>query len=189
MNVILASASPRRQELLKEIVPAFEIVVADVDEEALVHPDPEVTARETARAKARAVARLRPESTVIGGDTVVALGDEQLVKPVDEADAFRILRKLSGRTHRVITGMCIAAPGQEKVFTVTSFVTFHDLSDEQIEAYIATGEPMDKAGAYGAQGEAGKHIARIEGSITNVIGLPVEEVRLALRALEFFQSV
>jgi len=183
MKIVLASASPRRQELLREIVDDFEVVVASVDEEALVHQDPEVTAQETARAKARAVAKLRPGSLVIGGDTVVALGDEQLVKPIDEEDARRILRKLSGRTHQVITGICIVTPADERTFSVSSLVTFRALSDEDILVYIATGEPMDKAGAYGAQGEAGKHIASIDGSVTNVIGLPVEEVRAALGVL------
>lgn len=182
MNVVLASASPRRQELLRQIVDDFEVVVADVDEEALVNADPVVTARRTALAKAQAVARLRPEALVIAGDTVVAIDGEQLAKPKDEEDAFRMLRCLSGRTHKVVTGICMLSPARPaNVFEVQTKVTFRELSDAEILAYIATGEPMDKAGAYGAQGEAGKHIERIEGSLTNVIGLPVDEVRAALQ--------
>lgn len=183
MRLILASASPRRRELLAQIEPEFDVVVADVDEESLVDADPRVTARRTAQAKAGAVFRANPDAIVVGGDTVVAVDDVQLAKPVDEQDAFRMLRTLSGRTHTVITGVCIVWPGGENLFEVQSQVTFRNLSDEQIWAYIATGEPMDKAGAYGAQGEAGRHIAKIEGSLTNVIGLPVDEVRAALQAI------
>lgn len=182
MKVILASASPRRQELLKEIIPDFEILVANVDEEALVDSDPVETAKKTARAKAEAVAKLRPDALIIAGDTVVDIDGEQLAKPQDEADAYRMLRRLSGRTHRVVTGMCLIMPShipgsQTMQFQVQTQVTFRELTDEEIWAYIATGEPMDKAGAYGAQGEAAKHIARIEGSLTNVIGLPVGALR------------
>lgn len=184
MRLILASASPRRRELLAQIRPDFEVIVAAVDEESLVEGDPRETALKTARAKARAVFDQHPAAIVIGGDTVVAIDDDQLAKPIDEADAFRMLRRVSGRTHTVITGVCILWPEGEKEFAVSSFVTFKKLTDEQIWSYIATGEPMDKAGAYGAQGEAGRHIERIEGSVTNVIGLPVDEVREALYSLE-----
>lgn len=183
MRLILASASPRRRGLLAQIRPDFEVIVAAVDEESLVEGDPRETALKTARAKARAVFDHHPSAVVIGGDTVVAVDDEQLAKPIDGADAFRMLRRLSGRTHTVITGICMLWPEGEKEFAVSSFVTFKELSDEQIWAYIDTGEPMDKAGAYGAQGEAGRHIERIEGSVTNVIGLPVDEVREALSAI------
>ncbi len=184
MRLILASASPRRRELLAQIRPDFEIIVAAVDEAAHVQSDPRETALKTARAKALAVFDLHPDAVVIGGDTVVAIDETQLAKPIDEADAFRMLRRLAGRTHAVLTGICIFWPGGVNEFAVSSAVTFKELSDEQIWSYIATGEPMDKAGAYGAQGEAGRHIQRIEGSLTNVIGLPVDEVREALSNLE-----
>ena len=204
MKVILASASPRRQELLKDIIPDFEILVANVDEEALVDSDPVETAKKTARAKAEAVANLRPNALIIAGDTVVDIDGEQLAKPQDKEDAFRMLRRLSGRTHRVVTGMCLILPSpmpgesrggedgmevssdiisQTVQFQVQTQVTFRELTDEEIWAYIATGEPMDKAGAYGAQGEAAKHIARIEGSLTNVIGLPVDELKRVFESI------
>lgn len=182
-KIILASASPRRQELLKEIVPDFEIVVANVDEESLVDADPVITARQTARAKAAAVFSLHTDAVVIGGDTVVAVDGMQLAKPIDEADAFRMLRLLSGRTHTVVTGVCILGPGAEQAFEVSTQVTFRPLSDEEIGDYILTGEPMDKAGAYGAQGRAANLIERVDGSLTNVIGLPVDEVRSALEGI------
>lgn len=144
--IILASASPRRQELLKEILDEFEIVVANVDEEALVDPDPVVTARRTASAKANAVIDIYRDAIVIGADTVVAIDGEQLAKPVDEADAFRMLCLLSGKTHTVITGVCIAQPTSplDSVFDVQSRVTFRELSDDEIWAYIATGEPWTR---------------------------------------------
>lgn len=176
--VVLASASPRRRELLSQIVDSFEVVVADVNEEALVDADPVATARKTARAKGEAVARLRSDALIIAGDTVVAVDDEQLAKPVDEADAFRMLRLLSGRTHRVITGVCVVHPSSGiTVFEVQTQVTFKELTAAEIREYIATGEPIDKAGAYGAQGEAAEHLESVEGSLTNVIGLPVDELR------------
>jgi septum formation protein len=183
--VILASGSPRRKELLGQLVSEFEVVAADVDEDALTVEDPELTARILAREKALAVFALHSDSVVIGGDTVVALEIDgvmtQLTKPVDEADAVRILGLLSGRTHAVITGVCVKWPKGISVFAERSEVTFAKMSDAQISEYVATGEPMDKAGAYGLQGGARKFVTQIKGDMENVIGLPVDRLREALR--------
>lgn len=177
--MVLASASPRRRELLKELVPEFEVVPADVDEDALTRLDPWVTARELAMAKARVVARLRPEALVIGSDTVVAVDSGleypvQLAKPRDEEDAMRMLRLLSGRQHMVITGVALVRGLIEEVSADTTRVSFRELTEGEIRTYVGTGEPMDKAGAYAIQGGAAAFVERTEGSISNVIGLPLE---------------
>ena len=186
--VVLASASPRRKELLAKLVAEFEVVPADVDEAAIVDPDPWVVAQRSAREKALAVARLRPDALVIGGDTVVALqqGDawRQLGKPTGEEDARAMLRDLSGRTHTVVTGVCLHWPGGMSAFTESSKVTFKKLSDDEIAAYVATGSPLDKAGSYGLQDESQSFIEKVEGPIDNVIGLPMEKLEEALRAVE-----
>lgn len=183
--VILASGSPRRRELLGKLVAAFVVVPAEVDEDALTVEDPEQTARILAREKALAVFKDHSDSIVIGGDTVVALEIEgvmtQLTKPVDEADAARILGLLSGQTHSVITGVCVKWPNGISVFAERSEVTFAKMSVEQIAAYVATGEPMDKAGAYGLQGGARQYVTQIKGDVENVIGLPVDRLREALK--------
>ena len=185
--VILASASPRRKELLAQLLDDFSIVPADVDEDALTVSDPWETATNLALAKARAVRGIHPEALVIGGDTVVALaenrGHVQLTKPIDKDDAERILRRLSGKTHVVITGVALVQPGLEKTFSETTRVKFRNLSDAEISAYVATGEPMDKAGAYAIQAGAEPFVLRVEGSLSNVIGLPLEELRRQLQML------
>ncbi|MFM9871887.1 MAG: Maf family protein [Fimbriimonadaceae bacterium] len=186
-QVILASGSPRRKELLGKLVSEFEVIAADVDENALTVADPEQTARILAREKALAVFALHSDSVVIGGDTVVALEIDgvmtQLTKPEDEADAVRILGFLSGKTHVVITGVCVKWPKGISVFAERSEVTFGQMSEAQILEYVATGEPMDKAGAYGLQGGARKYVTQIKGDVENVIGLPVDRLREALREI------
>jgi septum formation protein len=137
-----------------------------------------------AREKALAVSAVRPESLIIAGDTVVALDDRQLAKPRDEEDAKRMLRELSGKTHVVVTGVCLVWPGGMSAFTETSKVTFRVLRDAEIERYVATGSPLDKAGAYGLQDESQDFIAKVEGDIDNVIGLPVARLREALMSVE-----
>ncbi|MFZ4506815.1 MAG: Maf family protein [Fimbriimonas sp.] len=178
--VILASASPRRHELLRQLVEEFEIVVAGVDEDALTCPDPWETAQRLALAKARAVAEGRPDALVIGGDTVVALaldgGYQQLTKPVDAEDAVRILSLLSGREHVVITGVALVWAEGSLVGFDTTRVRFRSLLEAEIREYVATGEPMDKAGAYGIQGLGGTIVESFEGSISNVVGLPLERL-------------
>lgn len=178
--VVLASGSPRRKELLATLIPEFEVLVSDVDEDALTVADPVATAEGLAAAKARAVQKRRPGCLVIGGDTVVAvpIGEQdaflQLSKPVDAEDACRMLRTLSGRTHQVITGLAVLRPDRETVTHAVTEVTFRELSDHEISEYVATGEPMDKAGAYAIQGGASGFVSRIHGSTSNVIGLPME---------------
>ena len=177
--VVLASASPRRKELLARLVPEFEIVVSDVDEEALTVEDPFLTAERLAEAKARAVALLRPDALVVGADTVVSLDGVQFAKPLDADDARRMLRALSGRTHDVVTGVSLVSLEWTTTFHCLTKVTFRPLSSAEIDAYVATGEPMDKAGAYSIQGGARGFVAERKGSESNVIGLP-------LKALEGF---
>jgi nucleoside triphosphate pyrophosphatase len=183
--VILASASPRRRQLLSEFFEAFEVISPEVDEEALEKPDPWENAKHLACCKAFKVSVGHPDKLVIGADTVVALplegGYEMLAKPKDPSDACRMLRALSGREHIVTTGVCLLWPDGKEHWATTSRVRFDELSDEFVEAYVATGEPLDKAGAYGAQGGMKPHLS-VEGSLTNVIGLPIEDFEARLRA-------
>lgn len=183
MKVVLASGSPRRRELLTRLVPEFEVLVADVDEDALTLPDPFETAERLAEEKAKAVAALRPDALVIGGDTVVALDGVQFAKPRDAADARRMLRALSGQTHVVATGVSLVSAKSVQTFHDRTYVTFRELSDEEIAEYVATGEPMDKAGAYAIQGGAAGFVVRREGSESNVIGLPLEALTEALKSI------
>lgn len=174
-RVILASASPRRRELLRQIVENFEVLPSEIEEPAL--PDPWETAKTLARDKARAIAQSHPDAIVIGADTVVAYMDhgwQQLAKPEDEEDAKRMLAALSGRGHVVITGIAVMAPGFEKIDADTTGVRVRVLTQKEIADYVATGEPMDKAGAYAIQGGARGFIVDIDGSLSNVIGLPLE---------------
>ena len=176
-RVILASGSPRRKELLKYVVPEFDAIPSDAPEEASGHPAKRVV--KLALVKARDIASQHPDTLVIGADTLVAvpmlgtLGGRVLGKPRDEEDAAAMLRMLSGRTHRVYTGLAVICGGKERTARCVTRVTFAALSDDEIRAYIATGEPMDKAGAYGIQGFGGKYIRSIRGCYYNVMGLPL----------------
>jgi len=181
--VILASASPRRRELLSLTGIAFTILPSPAEEPA---PDmgevPAAYAARMARLKAVAVAALHPDAVVLGADSIVAVGEVILGKPQDAAEARRMLTLLSGRTHQVITGCAIFAPAVgPEVFTVSTDVTMATLSEAAIAAYVATGEPMDKAGAYAIQGKAAAFVTGICGSYTNVVGLPLAEVVDILR--------
>jgi nucleoside triphosphate pyrophosphatase len=177
--LVLASASPRRQELLRNAGISFTVQPADVDETPLPGELPRECAERLARDKALAVWRLRPQDVVLGADTIVVVDEAILGKPIDAADAARMLRQLSGRVHRVITGVCVveaAGTGENRELRTaseTTLVTMNDLSDDEIRDYVATGEPMDKAGAYAIQGMASRWIPRIEGDYSNVVGLPV----------------
>lgn len=189
--LILASASPRRQELLRSAGISFAVQPADVDETPLACEGARECAERLARDKALAVLKDRPADVVLGADTVVEVDMEILGKPVNAEDAARMLRKLSGKTHRVITGVCVArnvvnhGSGMEiggvTVSSETTLVTMNEISDQEILDYIATGEPMDKAGAYAIQGRASRWIPRIEGDYSNVVGLPVAKVYQMLR--------
>jgi nucleoside triphosphate pyrophosphatase len=208
--LVLASASPRRQELLRNAGISFTVQPADIDETPLAGEPPRECAERLAREKALGVWRTRPQDLVLGADTIVVIDETILGKPVDAGDAVRMLRLLSGRVHRVITGVCLvgkvasgqwpvaseAVPGaasqpkfktlrtenQElKTVSETTLVTMSELSDDEIRGYVATGEPMDKAGAYAIQGVASRWIPRIEGDYSNVVGLPVTLVYRMLR--------
>lgn len=193
--LVLASASPRRHELLRQDGISFTVQPADIVETPRNGESPRNCAERLAREKALAVSNAWPEHYVLGADTVVAVDDVILGKPIDAADATRMLRLLSGRTHQVITGVCLVAraaagappprPGTQnrelRTASETTLVTMRDLSDAEIREYIATGEPMDKAGAYAIQGMASPWIRKIEGDYNNVVGLPLKVVREMLR--------
>ncbi len=173
MAVILASASPRRKELLGFIYDNFEICVSDVKEETAPGLTPRETVEELARMKGAAVFESHPEDTVISADTVVVLDNMILGKPKSREDAFDMLRALSGRAHTVYTGVAVFNKEQTFSFSDKTEVTFHPLSDEEINKYIDSGEPFDKAGAYGIQGRGSVMIPSINGDYYNVMGLPV----------------
>ena len=176
--LILASASPRRQELLQQIGCDFRVFVSHAEELSESGVSPEKLATENARRKAEDVAsRDTPGLPVLGADTVVAVDATILGKPKDEEDAARMLRLLSGRRHFVYTGVALVYHGATYTSVVQTAVWMDKMSDEEISAYIATGEPMDKAGAYAVQGIAAKFIPKIEGSFSNVVGLPLHEVK------------
>ena len=171
--LVLASASPRRQELLRSAGITFEVQPANIPEDPLPGESAKHCAERLAREKALAVALQRPQDSVLGADTIVAADGQLLGKPNNRADAARMLRLLSGRDHDVITGVCLVVKGQPFVASETTIVTVNKITDEEIADYIATGEPMDKAGAYAIQGMASRWIPRIEGDYSNVVGLPV----------------
>lgn len=180
----LASASPRRVELLAQIgITPDQILPTDVDETALKDERPIDMARRLADAKARTIFQNHSEACVIGADTVVAVGRRILGKAEDEAQARAYLNLLSGRAHRVIGGLAVLAPGGEVVKAITTKVTFKRLSAQEIDAYIASGEWWDKAGAYAIQGRAGAFVKSINGSYANVVGLSIHDVANALKGL------
>jgi len=201
--LVLASASPRRRDLLLQAGYRFEVHPAHIPEDPLPGEDPIVYVTRLAREKAEAVYRqlssvnivpenLRPPPrpdvqplAVLGADTTVTLDNAILGKPEDAADAARILRLLSGRTHRVITGVALVTQKRVEVAAEVTAVRFLTLSEEDIAGYIATGEPMDKAGAYGIQGRAARWIPRIEGCYFNVMGLPLALVCSLLEACAY----
>ena len=179
--LVLASASPRRQELLRNAGITFEVQPADIPEDPLPGEVAKDCAERLAREKALAVASQHPQDVVLGADTVVVVDSQLLGKPSDPADAARMLRMISGRKHEVITGVCLVISGHSKVASETTQVTMSELSDRDIADYVASGEPMDKAGAYAIQGIASRWIPRIEGDYNNVVGLPVALVFRMLR--------
>ena len=176
-RLILASGSPRRRELLSRMGYTFEIQVPDVDEN--VNGKAKDIVAILSRRKAMAVAESNNDGIIIASDTLVSLNGEVLGKPADEADAFRMLKTLSGNTHEVFTGVTIidAKSGKYETRSVRTGVCFRELSDDEIRDYIASREPMDKAGAYAIQGGAGKFVEKLEGSYENVIGFPVDDVQ------------
>lgn len=198
--LILASASPRRQELLRNAGIPFAVQPADIIETPLTDEPPQHCAERLAREKALAVGRSRPQDYVLGADTIVVTGGAILGKPRDWHDATRMLRSLSGRTHEVITGVCLISPVERGDLSIagditrvnsenrqvntasqTTLVSMCEISEREIGDYLATGEPMDKAGAYAIQGMASRWITRIEGDYSNVVGLPIGMVYAMLK--------
>lgn len=172
VGIVLASASPRRRQLLEMLGIPVMVAPSAVQEVPLPREPPAAYARRLARDKARAV----PGELVLGADTVVVLDGELLEKPHDSEDAVRMLRRLQGRRHEVTTAVCLIAGGVEHQAADTTAVYFRPANDEVLQAYVATGEPMDKAGAYGIQGYGAALVDRIEGDFFSVMGLPVRLV-------------
>ncbi len=170
--LVLASKSPRRSEILKQAGIPFEVRTSEVDETVLPDERPEDYVQRLALMKALAIPATAQE-TVLGADTVVVIDGEILGKPSNEEDARRMLNLLSGRRHEVITGICLKRDGESTTDWASTRVWFTELTDDEIQGYIASGEPMDKAGAYAIQGLASKFIDRIEGCYSNVVGLPI----------------
>lgn len=184
MKLILASASPRRQELLQLITKDFIICPADADE--TLRPGAPL-ADEVVRlsaAKAEAVRCMHPAGVCIGSDTMVTIDGRSLGKPRDEKHAAEMLRMLRGRTHEVLTGLAVLIPeGEMRTLCTCTRVTFRDFEDDELEQYLKTGEPLDKAGAYGIQGHGALLIERIEGDYYSVMGLPVAGLNVILREI------
>jgi septum formation protein len=181
-KLILASTSPRRRALLAAAGVEFELAESGVEEERLAGEPAAKFALRMAEEKALAVSRRAGSALVLGADTVVECGGEILGKPRDHADAHRMLRMLSGRFHTVVTAFALARDGcVAESRAVTSRVRFRELGDDEIDAYLRTGESMDKAGAYGIQAEGAGLVVEVEGARDNVMGLPVDEVLAALR--------
>jgi len=180
-ELILASASPRRAELLRQLGAAFRCLAAAIDETPAPGEPPGDYVQRMAREKAVAVAaRAGRDSTVLAADTIVVLDQQILGKPRDRMDAFSILARLSGRTHAVMTALCLLGGGDVRELVVATEVDFETLDAAVCEAYLATGEPWDKAGAYAIQGVGGALVRSIRGSYSNVVGLPLLQTRLLL---------
>jgi septum formation protein len=192
MKLVLASSSPRRQELLQRAGFKFEVRPSGAEEVRRSGESGEDLARRTAREKSLGVAvSSPPDSLVLGADTVVVINGLILGKPSDPDDAVRMLRMLSGTTHRVVTGVClVSAPRQiEAVAHETTMVEFRHLEEEEIRDYVGSGEPLDKAGAYGIQGLASRFVTRIEGCYFNVVGLPIPLVYELLKPFLKLESL
>ncbi len=187
MRLILASGSPRRQEILGNAGFDFEVRPSSVSEDLLPGEAPEAMVMRLAQAKALEVAATAPSNTLaLGADTTVVVDDEILAKPVDAADAARMLRRLSGRAHSVLTGICIVEAPERVAASACqrTEVWFRALAESEILDYVASGEPFDKAGAYAIQGRASRFVTRIEGCYFNVVGLPVALVDRLLDSID-----
>jgi septum formation protein len=175
-NIVLASASPRRQQLLRLLLGNFTVCASDVDEAPENGELPYPLVRRLAEAKARAAEPFHADAIIIGADTVVVYRQHVLGKPTSAEDAMRMLKLLSGKTHFVLTGLCVLQGGVCQVEVAQSFVSFNRMSADEIKAYLETGEPMDKAGAYAIQGYGSRFIEKVEGCFFNVVGLPVSRL-------------
>ncbi|MBX6330266.1 MAG: septum formation inhibitor Maf [Gemmatimonadaceae bacterium] len=181
VRVILASSSPRRRELLAMIGIPHEVMPADIDESYLPGEPPNAHAERLAREKGRVIAERNPDAVVISADTIVVINGEVLGKPRDAAHAVRMLRQLSGRTHTVFTAVAVARDGRVESGVEAVTVTFRELTEAEIIAYVGTGEPMDKAGAYGIQGYGATIVERIDGDYFAVMGLALGRMVALLR--------
>lgn len=205
VSLVLASASPRRAELLRAAAIPFEVCAADVDESLLAGETPEVYVRRLADAKADAVAALGETRPILGADTVVVVDGRMLGKPCDAADARAMVQALAGRTHMVFTGVCVIGPAgsvgpglrdagvgpvlrPRRTGLCRTLVEMAAIDDAELDWYVASREPMDKAGAYAIQGRASRYVTRIEGSYANVVGLPVSLVHAMCRDLGILVS-
>lgn len=184
MPLILASASPRRKELINFITSDVKICPSDAEEILPEDIVPSKASEYLSSIKAESVYNLHPDDTVIGCDTIVLLGNEILGKPRDREDAFRMLKLLSGKVHQVITGVTIISKDRKDVFSESTDVEFYSLSDEEINRYIDTGDPFDKAGAYGIQTEGCLLVKGVKGDFFNVVGLPVASLKRHLDAFK-----
>jgi septum formation protein len=185
MRLILASASPRRATLLREAGYAFDVEPAHVDESELEGESPRAYVLRVAALKAQAVAARHPDNLVLAADTTVVVDGRMLAKPSDDDDARRMLGLLSGRTHDVLTGVVVVRAGRESSAVAVTRVRFRPLTGAEIDWYVASGEPHDKAGSYGVQGLASRFVEAVDGSHSNVVGLPVGAVRALLDAQGF----
>ena len=181
MKYILASKSPRRKELMRFISSDFEIAVEDIDESSSYNLSPIEAVKDIAKRKGEAVDPFYPNDLIISADTIVVLDNEIIGKPKDEEDAKNMLRKLAGRTHYVYTGFRVKYLNKEIVDYVESQVQFNNFDDTIIDAYVKTGSPLDKAGGYGIQDNLFPLVFNVVGSIDNVIGFPVKEIKEAVK--------
>ncbi len=183
-KIILASSSPRRKELLEQAEIPFDICIKNIDETVPEGLSPAQGAEYTAQKKAKAITPFDENTVVLGADTVVVLEGQIIGKPKDKQDAIRMLTLLSGKEHKVITGVCLIKGKKVKTFHSISRVKFYELTEEQIKRYVASGEPTDKAGAYGIQGKGSVLIEEIHGDYFNIVGLPIARVVREIAALQ-----
>jgi len=185
MRLILASASPRRRELLAQARLAFDVMPAHIDETRLTFEEPAAYVQRLALEKAQAIHALHPEAFVVGADTTVEIDGHALEKPADRADAERMLRALAGRVHHVHTGIALLSQHDQRLHLETTSVTFNPIDETELQHYLDSTEPYDKAGAYGIQGYAARWIPRIDGDYFNVMGLPLAATVQLLRELGY----
>jgi septum formation protein len=183
LRVILASQSPRRRELLNLVGIAHEVQPADIDESYLAGERPREHAERLARGKTAVIAEREPDALVIGSDTIVVVDGDVLGKPADDLDAVRMLARLAGRSHVVVTAVAVSWRGETRSAVEEVGVTFHPMTRTEIDAYIATREPMDKAGAYGIQGYGATIVSRVDGDYFAVMGLPLQRLTRVLASL------
>ena len=183
MRLVLASASPRRADLLQAAGIPFDVFPVDIDEQFRPGEKPEDAVARLAEMKAKTALASHPDAVVLGADTTVVVRGQALAKPIDQADAARMLRLLSGRTHEVLTGVCLSSRERRLIHVEPTRVRLAHLGASEIDWYVSTGEPLDKAGAYAVQGLASRFVEGIDGSYSNVVGLPVSSVYELLKEL------